>query len=60
MGAAAGYGALRSDLERHGSVIGPYDTMIAAHAQSLGLVIVTNNRREFDRVRGLVVEDWLA
>jgi tRNA(fMet)-specific endonuclease VapC len=58
--AAAAYGALRRDLERRGSVIGPYDMMIAAHAQSLGLVIVTNNRREFDRVRGLVVEDWAA
>ena len=59
-GAAAAYGALRSDLERRGSAIGPYDMMIAAHAQSLGLVIVTNNRREFDRVRGLAVEDWSA
>jgi tRNA(fMet)-specific endonuclease VapC len=57
-GAAAAYGALRSDLERRGSVIGPYDMMIAAHASSLDLAIVTNNRREFDRVRGPVVEDW--
>lgn len=60
LAAAEHYGALRADLERRGRVIGPYDMMIAAHAQSLGLTIVTNNRREFDRVPGLVVEDWLA
>jgi tRNA(fMet)-specific endonuclease VapC len=57
-GAAAAFGALRADLERRGSVIGPYDLMIAAHARSLGLIIVTNKRREFDRVSGLAVEDW--
>lgn len=38
--------------------IGPYDQMIAGHARSRGLIIVTNNRREFDRVPGLRVEDW--
>ena len=53
------YGELRGDLERRGQVIGPYDLMIAAHARALGDVLVTNNRREFDRVAGLVVEDWL-
>jgi tRNA(fMet)-specific endonuclease VapC len=59
--AAAGhYGALRADLERRGRVIGPYDMMIAAHAQCLGLTVVTNNGGEFDRVPGLAVEDWLA
>lgn len=59
--AAAGhYGALRADLERRGRVIGPYDMMIAAHAQCLGLTVVTNNRREFGRVPRLAVEDWLA
>ena len=46
--------------ERRGSVIGPYDMMIAAHARSLGLSVVTNNRREIDRVPGLAVEDWSA
>jgi tRNA(fMet)-specific endonuclease VapC len=59
-GAAAAYGALRSDLERRGAVIGPYDMMIAAHAQSQGLRLVTNNRREFERVTGLAIEDWSA
>lgn len=58
--AAGAYGALRARLERAGQVIGPYDLMIAAHALSRGLVVVTNNRREFDRVEGLAVEDWAA
>lgn len=57
-GAARVYGALRARLERDGRVIGPYDMMIAAHAVSRGLTVVTNNRREFDRVEGLAVEDW--
>jgi tRNA(fMet)-specific endonuclease VapC len=58
--AAEAYGHLRARLERAGSVIGPYDLMIAAHARSRGLAVVTNNRREFDRVEGLAVEDWSA
>lgn len=58
--AAEAYGRLRARLERGGRVIGPYDMMIAAHALSRGLAVVTNNRREFDRVEGLAVEDWTA
>lgn len=58
--AAGAYGAVRADLERRGCVIGAYDMMIAGHARSLGLTLVTNNRREFDRVAGLAVEDWTA
>ena len=58
--AAADYGDLRSALERQGRVIGPYDMMIAAHARIRGLVVVTNNRREFDRIDGLLIEDWSA
>ena len=58
--AAGAYGLLRAGLERKGSVIGPYDPMIAAHAMSRGLAVVTSNRREFDRVEGLAVEDWSA
>ena len=58
--AAGAYGHLRAALERSGSVIGPYDLMIAAHAVSRSLAVVTNNRREFDRVGGLSVEDWSA
>jgi tRNA(fMet)-specific endonuclease VapC len=58
--AAAHYGQIRADLERRGSPIGPYDLMIAGHARSEGLVVVTHNTREFERVDGLRVEDWAA
>lgn len=58
--AAAHYGEIRADLERKGQVIGPYDLMIAGHARSRGLVVVTGNLGEFTRVAGLRSEDWLA
>ncbi len=54
------YGALRATLEGRGSPIGPLDTLIAAHALSLGWALVTHNVREFRRVPGLRVEDWLS
>nr|WP_315249856.1 tRNA(fMet)-specific endonuclease VapC [uncultured Duganella sp.] len=56
--AASHSGQIRAELARAGTPIGPYDQMIAGHARSRGLIIVTNNRREFDRVQGLRVEDW--
>ncbi len=56
--AAAAYGRIRATLEKAGSPIGPLDTLIAAHAVSLGITLVTNNTREFSRVPGLEVEDW--
>ncbi len=56
--AAGNYGSIRADLEKRGLPIGPLDTLIAAHAQSLGLTMVTNNIGEFSRVTGLLVEDW--
>lgn len=56
--ASVAYGHLRAELERKGLSIGSLDTLIAAHALSLGAVAVTNNVREFVRVSGLVVEDW--
>ena len=56
--AAAHYGRIRADLESEGRPIGPYGLMLAAHARSLGLVLVTNNEREFRRVPGLLVENW--
>ena len=56
--AAGEYGQVRSDLERRGLPIGPLDNLIAAHARSLGVTLVTNNVREFSRVTGLVLEDW--
>lgn len=58
--AAAHTGQLRAELARAGTPIGPYDQMIAGHARSCGLIIVTNNLREFDRVPGLRIEDWVA
>jgi tRNA(fMet)-specific endonuclease VapC len=58
--AAAHYGEIRADLERGAMVIGPYDVMIAGHARSRGLMVVTGNLGEFQRVSGLRSEDWLA
>jgi tRNA(fMet)-specific endonuclease VapC len=52
------YGRVRTELERMGTPIGPLDTMIAAHALSLGLTVVTDNEREFRRVPGLKVQNW--
>lgn len=54
------YGDIRSALERRGKPIGALDTIIAAHAMALRAVLVTDNGREFRRVRGLVCEDWTA
>lgn len=58
--AAAVYGGVRAALERAGTPIGPLDTLIASHALSLGLTLVTSNEREFRRVDGLRVENWLT
>lgn len=57
--AAQSYGAIKADLQNRGMSIGPMDTLIAAHAKALGLILVTNNVREFSRVDGLEVEDWV-
>lgn len=54
------YGLIRAHLERIGQPIGGADLFIAAHARSLGLTLVTANSREFGRVPGLVLENWLA
>jgi tRNA(fMet)-specific endonuclease VapC len=58
--ATARYGELRAWLETRGRPIGPLDTLIAAHALSLGWKLATHNQREFARVPGLKVEDWLS
>ena len=55
---ASAYGGLRTAQERRGRPLGPYDMMIAAHALSLGLVLVTDNEREFKQVESLQVENW--
>jgi tRNA(fMet)-specific endonuclease VapC len=54
------YGELRDHFERQGTPIGPNDMLIAAHALAVGLAVVTDNVREFSRVPGLHVENWLA
>jgi len=53
------YGELRAALERKGTPIGALDTMIAAHALSQQSTLITNNTREFARVPGLVLENWV-
>jgi len=58
--ATVAYGVLRAALEKQGAPIGSLDTMIAAHALSLGVALVTNNTREFNRVPELVVVDWVS
>ncbi len=58
--AAVSYGRVRADLERAGTPIGALDTLIGAHAQSLGVVLVTNNLKEFTRIPQLRLEDWLS
>lgn len=58
--AAAKYGVLRTDLEHRGKLIGPLDTLIGAHALALDLTLVTNNEREFRRVEGLRIENWVS
>ena len=57
--AAVHIGQLRAELYRRGTPIGPYDMMIAGHARSLGLILVTNNIKEFERVPGLRIENWV-
>jgi len=57
--AATHFGQLRAELYSAGRPIGPYDMMIAGHARALGLVLVTNNLKEFKRVPGLRVENWI-
>lgn len=56
--AAHHFGQVRAALYRSGNPIGPYDMMIAGHARACGLKLVTNNVKEFERVPGLLIEDW--
>jgi tRNA(fMet)-specific endonuclease VapC len=57
--AAMAYGVLRAALQAEGQPIGPLDTLIAGHALSEGATLVTNNLREFSRVKGLRLENWI-
>ncbi len=58
-GAAKDFGGIKAALLAGGKPIGPYDLLIAAHARHIGAVLVTNNEREFRRVPGLAVQNWL-
>jgi tRNA(fMet)-specific endonuclease VapC len=53
------YATIRSLLEKQGNIIGGNDLWIAAHAMALGLTVITNNTKEFNRVEGLSVENWV-
>jgi tRNA(fMet)-specific endonuclease VapC len=57
--AAAHFGQIRAELERAGTPVGAYDLMIGAHARAEGLIVVTNNTREFARMPGVRVENWI-
>ena len=52
------YGKIRAELEKKGIPIGPLDMLIASHAKSLDVFLVTNNVREFERIAGLKIENW--
>jgi tRNA(fMet)-specific endonuclease VapC len=54
------YAEVRAELHRRGELIGANDLLIAAHALALGLTLVSNNTREFGRIRGLKLENWAA
>jgi len=58
--AALEYGSICAKLRKQGKPIGIIDMLIAAHARSLGLVLVTNNTGEFSRIEQLLLEDWMA
>jgi tRNA(fMet)-specific endonuclease VapC len=58
--ARTAYGQLRTALERRGEVIGAYDMLIAAHALAVDATLVTNNEKEFKRVKGLKIENWVS
>ena len=57
--AAAHFGQIRAELAKAGKLIGPYDLMIAGHVRALGLVLITNNLKEFERVPGLRLDNWV-
>jgi tRNA(fMet)-specific endonuclease VapC len=57
--AAAHYGQVRAELARAGTPCGPHDMQIGGHARSEGLIVVTNNMREFDRMPGVRAENWV-
>ena len=57
--AAKEFGIIKKNLKDRNCLIGPYDMLIGAHAKSLGMILVTNNTNEFERIRDLKIENWL-
>jgi tRNA(fMet)-specific endonuclease VapC len=57
--AARHYAEIRLDLKKRGAQLGAADLMIAAHARAMGATVVTNNTKDFGRVKGLPVENWM-
>ncbi|MDR1095838.1 MAG: type II toxin-antitoxin system VapC family toxin [Spirochaetaceae bacterium] len=57
--ASAEFGKIKKDLKDRKCLIGPYDMLIGAHARSLGLILVTNNVKEFERIKDLKIENWV-
>lgn len=57
--ASVEYGKIRGSLEKAGKAIGGLDMLIAAHARSLGLTLVTNNTKEFERIESLEIDNWV-
>ena len=57
--ASAAYGVVRAYLEREGKIIGSMDLLIGSHALSLGIILITNNMNEFQRIPKLKIEDWM-
>jgi tRNA(fMet)-specific endonuclease VapC len=53
------FGKVKKELKDGKCLIGPYDMLIGAHARSLGLILVTNNVKEFERIKGLKIENWI-
>jgi tRNA(fMet)-specific endonuclease VapC len=58
--AAYQFGQIRAELYSTSLPIGPYNMLIAGHARALGLILVTNNLKEFQRVPGLILENWVS
>ena len=56
---AVDFGEIKKELEKKGKIIGPMDLLLAAQAKSKKLILVTNNKKEFERVEGLKIENWL-
>ncbi len=56
---AVHFGEIKKELEKKGKIIGPMDLLLAAQAKSKKLILVTNNSKEFERVEGLKIENWL-